>query len=222
MIQADLFAAAPAPGPETPAPGVALWRGFIAPAEQRDLLDAVAAVLAAAPPRRPRLPNGLMMVNAISNCGAWGWWADAGGYRYVAAQPGADRPWPPIPKPIEALGATIATAVGIDGFAADSCLVNLYAADGRLGAHQDRDEADVTWPIVSVSLGASCRFALGGATRRAPVRRLSLASGDVLCLHGPGRLLFHGVDRILDGTAPIDHPLLTRFARINLTLRRAR
>jgi alkylated DNA repair protein (DNA oxidative demethylase) len=97
-----------------------------------------------------------------------------------------------------------------------ACLVNYYGPAARMGLHQDRDEEDFTAPVVSFSLGASCRFRIGGTVRSAPTRSFLLASGDVLVLAGASRLAFHGVDRILAGTST----LLPDGGRINLTLRR--
>lgn len=85
-----------------------------------------------------------------------------------------------------------------------------------MGAHQDRDEAALDAPVLSVSLGDSARFRLGGLKRSDPSRQLLLHSGDVLILEGPSRLRFHGIDRILGGSSG----LLPGGGRLNLTLRR--
>ena len=85
-----------------------------------------------------------------------------------------------------------------------------------MGLHQDRDEADLAAPVVSLSLGDSCRFRVGGTKRSDRTVSFDLASGDALILSGPARLAFHGVDRILPDTSS----LLKNGGRINLTLRR--
>jgi len=97
-----------------------------------------------------------------------------------------------------------------------ACLVNYYGPAARMGLHQDRDEEDFTAPVVSLSLGATCRFRIGGTVRTAPTRSFPLASGDVLVLAGASRLAFHGVDRIMAGTST----LVPDGGRVNLTLRR--
>jgi alkylated DNA repair protein (DNA oxidative demethylase) len=98
----------------------------------------------------------------------------------------------------------------------EACLVNYYAADTRLGLHQDKDEADFSAPVVSLSLGDAALFRIGGLERRDRTRALRLTSGDAVVLGGASRLAFHGVDRILSGTSAI----LPEGGRFNLTLRR--
>jgi alkylated DNA repair protein (DNA oxidative demethylase) len=97
-----------------------------------------------------------------------------------------------------------------------ACLVNYYGAAARMGLHQDRDEEDMAAPVVSLSLGDSCLFRIGGEKRNDPTSTLRLASGDAVVLGGGARLAFHGVDRIIAGSST----LLPEGGRINLTLRR--
>jgi alkylated DNA repair protein (DNA oxidative demethylase) len=95
-------------------------------------------------------------------------------------------------------------------------LINFYGPTAKMGLHQDRDEADFTAPVVSLSIGDSCLFRIGGLKRGEPTRSFRLNSGDVLVLGGKARLAFHGVDRIYPGTST----LLAEGGRINLTMRR--
>jgi len=97
-----------------------------------------------------------------------------------------------------------------------ACLVNFYEPSARMGLHQDRDEEDFDAPVVSVSLGDTAVFRVGGLDRKSPTQSIKLQSGDVVVLGGEARLCFHGVDRILPGTSA----LLKDGGRINLTLRR--
>ena len=107
--------------------------------------------------------------------------------------------------------------VGID---ADLCILNYYAAAGRMGLHQDKDEGAASLaagiPVVSVSLGDTARFLFGGTKRRDPVEAIPLESGDAFVFGGPARLRYHGVSRIIPGTAP---PELGIEGRFNLTFR---
>jgi alkylated DNA repair protein (DNA oxidative demethylase) len=98
----------------------------------------------------------------------------------------------------------------------EACLVNLYGPAAKMGLHQDRDEEDFSAPVLSLSLGDTCLFRIGGTRRRDATRSLRLSSGDALVLGGASRLAFHGVDRIFPGTST----LLPDGGRINLTLRR--
>jgi alkylated DNA repair protein (DNA oxidative demethylase) len=125
---------------------------------------------------------------------------------------------PAIPRRFADLARAAATDAGFV-MDADLCIMNYYTAEARLGVHQDKDERPETIaagiPIVSVSLGDAARFVVGGSTRRDPMRPLILRSGDVLVMGGPSRLRYHGVTRILAGTAPQG----TGPGRFNLTFR---
>ena len=104
----------------------------------------------------------------------------------------------------------------------EACLINYYAPGAKMGLHRDEDEEDFAAPVVSLSLGDSAIFRVGGTTRRGPTRSLTLTSGDAMVLAGPSRLAYHGVDRILTGTCDLlaGDPVFPDGGRINLTLRR--
>ena len=180
---------------------------------QVELLAAVRAVLQAAPLFTPRMPkSGRPFSVRMSNCGPLGWVSDERGYRYQASHPETGR-------------SLAADACGADGVVdravrlrrpPEACLINFYGPRAKMGLHQDRDELEFDAPVISISLGDSCLFRLGGRTRSEPTRSIRLSSGDVLVLGGASRLAFHGVDRIYPGTSG----LLPEGGRINLTLRR--
>lgn len=196
-------------------PGLRLYKTALDRAAQQALLAEIDAILRAAPLFRPVMPrSGKAFSARMSNCGALGWVSDVCGYRYQATHPETGAAWPPIPDSVLRLWRELA------GFARDpdACLINFYDARARMGLHQDRDEQDFAAPILSVSLGCSCRFRFGGETRGGPTQSLVLESGDVLVFGGPSRKMFHGVDRILPATSTLLNPP----GRINLTLRRAR
>jgi len=125
---------------------------------------------------------------------------------------------PPIPSSFADIAQSAAADAGFT-MRADLCIMNYYTAEARMGVHQDKDERPETIaagiPIVSVSLGDAARFVVGGLTRREPTRPVMLRSGDVLVMGGASRLRFHGVTRILPGTAPEG----TGPGRFNLTFR---
>jgi alkylated DNA repair protein (DNA oxidative demethylase) len=192
------------------APGVTLLPGRAGAA----CLDAALAVVAEGRPRRMVAPWGKAMSVAMTNCGPLGWVSDRRGYRYEALDPLTGAAWPALPPVLRRLAEAAAAEAGFDGFEPQACLVNFYQDSARMGVHQDRDEADLSQPIVSVSLGRRALFRFGGLLRTDPTRRIALEDGDVLVFGGPARLMFHGIDR-LDGPP---HPVLGQ-GRINLTFR---
>ena len=195
------------------APGLDYCPGFLAPEDQAAVRDEVLAILAQAPLFRPRMPRtGQPFSVRMSNCGPLGWVSDESGYRYQRMHPETGRPWPPMPKRLMDAWATLAPEAPVP----EACLINFYDAKAKMGLHQDRDEQELSAPVVSLSLGCSASFRLGGRKRNDKTRAFLLNSGDALVLGGPARLAFHGVDRILSGSSAF----LPQGGRINLTLRR--
>lgn len=199
--------------PQIDIAGLHLFPGYLDRDGQADLLAALRDVLAAAPLFTPRMPkSGRPFSVRMSNCGPLGWISDERGYRYAPTHPQTGRPWPPMPPALLALWREL----GHYPDPPQACLINFYGPAAKMGLHQDRDEQDFTAPVVSLSLGDSCLFRVGGAKRGDRTRSFQLDSGDALVLGGTARLAFHGVDRIYPGTCT----LLPQVGRINLTLRR--
>ena len=195
------------------APGVGYFPGFLDRGAQEALREEVLAIVKLAPLFRPRMPRtGKPFSVMMSNCGPLGWVSDEAGYRYQPTHPDTGRPWPAMPPRLLAAFAAIAPGAPRP----EACLINVYDSAARMGLHQDRDEADLSAPVVSLSLGDTALFRVGGLQRNAPTRSFRLASGDVMSLAGESRLAFHGVDRIIAGSST----LLPQGGRINLTLRR--
>ncbi len=197
------------PGPE----GLVWHPACLDQAAQRALLGEVEGLLATAPLYRPVMPkSGKPLSVRMSNAGALGWISDQQGYRYQALHPVTGKPWPAIPDSILTIWRQLS------GYGADpeACLINLYDATARMGLHRDQDEAAEDAPVVSISLGDTALFRIGGSRRSDPTRSFRLSSGDVLILGGASRHCYHGVDRILAGSSR----LLAEGGRINLTLRR--
>lgn len=193
--------------------GAWVLRGF-ALHEDRVLLDAVDAVSRGSPFRHLVTPGGFPMSVAMTNCGPLGWVSDRRGYRYARSDPETGRPWPGMPGSFLALAQQAAAAGGYPGFAPDACLINRYAPGARLTLHQDRDEARLYAPIVSVSLGVPATFLWGGMDRANRPVRIPLVHGDVVVWGGPSRMRFHGIAPL----KPAWHPATGDF-RINLTFR---
>ncbi len=193
--------------------GFRLISGYLDPPAQDALAAAVAAVLERAPLYTPRMPgSGKPFSVRMSNCGALGWVSDEAGYRYQPTHPETGRPWPAIPRILLEAWQDLADYP----HPPEACLVNFYGPATRMGLHQDRDERDFSAPVLSLSLGDTCLFRVGGLRRNDPTRSIRLQSGDALVLGGEARLAFHGVDRILAGTSTV----LPQRGRINLTMRR--
>src|SRR6516225_9500674 len=187
-------------GPQIGARGLRFYPDYFSREAQMALLAALRGVLAKAPLFTPRMPkSGRPMSVGMSNCGPLGWISDERGYRYQRLHPDTGQPWPAIPALLLQLWDEVARY-----------------PHAKMGLHQDRDEADFSAPVVSLSLGDSCLFRVGGGKRRDPTRSFRLNSGDVLVLGGDTRLAFHGVDRIYPETST----LLAEGGRINVTMRR--
>ncbi|MBS0297510.1 MAG: alpha-ketoglutarate-dependent dioxygenase AlkB [Proteobacteria bacterium] len=183
------------------------------PDAQAALTAEVLTLVEAAPFFNPVTPGGKPFSVRMTNLGPLGWVSDRSGYRYQPTHPVTGRPWPAIPAVLLSLWREL----GGCETPPDACLVNLYRDGAKMGLHQDRDEADFAFPVVSVSLGDPAVFRIGPAGG-GPTTSLRLNSGDVCVLSGPARLARHGVDRVLAGGSR----LIPGGGRLNLTLRRAR
>lgn len=194
--------------------GIRYIPGCLDRERQDALVESIRAVVAEAPLFVPVMPRtGKPMSVRMTNCGVLGWVTDKErGYRYQPQHPVTGKAWPPIPGSLLELWS----AVSGSSREPQACLVNFYAPDARMGLHQDRDEQDLATAVVSVSLGDTCLFRVGGLERGGKTQSFKLSSGDVVVLGGEGRLAFHGVDKIYPNTST----LLKGAGRINLTLRR--
>ena len=199
-------------------PGAFLLHGFLPLQAQRELIaECLAAIDGPVPGYVPVVRGGgKMHVRMLCLGRHW----NGKTYRYESTRTDFDGlPAPPLPERWRVLAASAARSVAMT-LDADLCILNYYEDEGRMGLHQDKDEDPSSIaagvPVVSVSLGDTARFLFGGLRRRDPVEPLPLASGDVFVFGGPARLRYHGVSRILPGTAP---PTLDIRGRFNLTFR---
>lgn len=185
-------------------------KSYLDAAAQAALIEALRPVLKAAPPFTPETPAGRKMSVRMTSAGRLGWISDRKGYRYAPHHPGGVD-WPPIPQEVLEIWR------GVTGLERDPdcCLINYYGEGARMGLHQDKDEADFSFPVVSVSLGDDGLFRMGNPTRGGRTETIWLNSGDVVVMGGPARLTYHGVDRIRFKSSR----LLPRGGRLNLTLR---
>ena len=195
------------------ASGAVLFRGAVA-CEADRLLNEIDKVITKSPLRRVITPMGKPMSVDMTNCGEVGWVSDRSGYRYERFDPETGRPWPAMPEIFLEVARDCADRAGYAEFAPDACLINRYSVGSRMGLHQDRDEVDLSQPIVSISLGLPIMFNFGGGTRSATTRKVRLEHGDAVVFGGKSRLAFHGVGTLRRG----EHPLTGNY-RFNLTFR---
>ncbi len=190
--------------------GFVIHKGLLDLPAQHALVKAVRGVVRSAPLFRPDTPQGKQMSVRMTAAGKYGWYSDRAGYRYVSNHPNG-APWPAIPSQILEIWDQVT------GLARqpECCLINYYAPDARMGMHQDKDEADFQWPVLSVSLGDDALFRIGNVTRGGKTESVWLQSGDVVVMGGEARLAYHGVDRLRAGSSR----LLPKGGRVNLTLR---
>ncbi len=190
--------------------GAKIFKGMLDRDQQISMIDVVRSVVAQVPLFHPVTASGKKMSVRMTSCGRLGWVTDRQGYRYESRHP-SGREWPPIPNEVLAVWRAV-SGCEVDP---DSCLVNFYGEGAKMGLHQDRDEGDFSFPVVSISLGDEALFRIGGVTRGGKTQSAWLSSGDVLVLGGEARLAYHGIDRLRFGSSD----LLRDHGRINLTLR---
>ncbi len=195
------------------APGVIHYPGWLDRPAQEALVGSLREVAKTAPFFTPRMPKtGKPFSVKMTNCGALGWVSDERGYRYQPLHPDTGMPWPAIPERLARAWDELANYP----HPPEACLVNYYEGGAKMGLHQDRDEQEFDAPVLSISLGDTGVFRVGGDMRGGPTVSVKLQSGDALSFGGPARLAFHGIDRIIAGTST----LLAQGGRINLTMRR--
>jgi alkylated DNA repair protein (DNA oxidative demethylase) len=194
-------------------PGLKHFPEFLDRSRQEELAAILRGCVGEAPLFVPVMPRtGRPFTVRMTNLGPLGWVSDRAGYRYQPLHPETGAPWPPIPEPVLEIWRRVADYP----HPPEACLINLYRSGARMGLHRDADEEDLDAPVVSISLGDTAVFRIGGQQRGGRTATLKLASGDVLVMGGAARHCHHGIDRVLGGTSR----LLAGGGRINLTLRR--
>jgi alkylated DNA repair protein (DNA oxidative demethylase) len=200
------------------APGAFHFQRYLALEHQRALVDECRALVDGPVPAYVPVVRGGGKMHVRMLCLGMHW--NGKSYTYEPTRTDYDHlPAPALPETFRALARAIAADAGMP-FAPDLCILNYYEADGRMGLHQDKDEAARSLaagvPVVSVSVGDTARFLFGGLKRRDPIEARLLESGDAFVFGGPARLRYHGVSRIVPDTAPRELDLAGRF---NLTFR---
>ena len=172
------------------ASGILHLPGF---ASTLDWQSQLKAITTQNPFRHMQTPGGREMSAAMTSCGSVGWVSDGKGYRYSPTDPHTGTNWPDMPDAMLEVAQRAARAFGAAGYHPDACLINRYIPGAKMGLHQDRDEADFSQPVVSLSFGATAQFMIGGPSRSDPTRVIQLEHGDALVFGGDARLAYHGI-----------------------------
>jgi alkylated DNA repair protein (DNA oxidative demethylase) len=196
---------------------VHVLRGFALPYVDDIMMALTNQIKPQSPLRHMTTPGGYSMSVAMTNCGQRGWVTSRSGYCYADIDPLTKQHWPDMPAIFMALAQAAANKAKFANFIPDSCLINEYRAGSKMSLHQDKDEADLSAPIVSLSLGISATFLLGGFVRQQKAEPITLHHGDVMVWGRADRLRFHGIMPI----KPALHSV-TQDCRINLTFRKSR
>lgn len=168
------------------------------------------------PFRQMMTPMGHPTQASMTNCGKYGWISDLSGYRYTQIDPITKKSWPNLPREFLQIHKYACELAQVPHFTPDACLINRYEIGSAMGRHQDKNEKDKSWPIVSISLGLSAIFHIQPNQETALPIDILLEDGDVLILSGPSRLFSHAIKPIKA------NPLQPKQSiRYNLTLRRS-
>lgn len=190
--------------------GFLVYKGYLDLSAQQNLVEDIRQVAAAAPMFSPQTRFGKPMSVRMTSAGKYGWYSDRRGYRYECKHPSGVA-WPEIPASVLQIWSDLVDKTRMP----DCCLVNHYREAAKMGLHQDNDEADFSWPVLSISLGDEGLFRVGNLERGGKTESMWLSSGDIVVMGGNARLLHHGIDRIKFQSSS----LLKKGGRINLTLR---
>jgi DNA oxidative demethylase len=198
-------------------------KSFLTPAEQKEVYDTVRCIEPGF--YVPKLRTGAKM-NLLMNCLGYHWSAVT--YKYMKVRDVDGCEVAAIPTSLQALAhrAVLETNYWSDPDEVppyDICIVNFYDEnDGKLGIHADNSETGESlakgFPVVSLSIGASAVFTIGGLKRQDPQEKYLLESGEVVLFGRSMRLAYHGITRIVRGTTPAELGF-EKPGRLNLTFR---
>lgn len=189
--------------------GFTLLKNHLTREQQENLVIELRQVVKQSPLFIPTL-YGNPFRYQMTNCGELGWIVENDVYKYVDKHPITGKAWPKIPDSLIKLSREL---LG-DNFKVQCCLINLYGKDSTLGLHVDKTEK-VSKPVISISLGDSATFLMGGLRKNNKVERITLNSGDIVILADAARSSWHGIEKIDFGSSN----LLKNHGRLNLTIR---
>ena len=189
---------------------------------QKILIFDALKIIKSAPLILPKLPRWNKPFRVlITNAGDWGWISDKSGFKYVKKHPKTGKIWPKIPSSFFGIWKKFSCS----NIMPNSCLINLYKnINSRLGLHQDKDENDFSVPVLTISIGSSCKFNYGKTKEIKLLKTFDLKTGSIVLLSGGSRLYYHSVSKILKTEKNILHNenpnIFPRNSRLSITLRR--
>ena len=179
----------------------------------------ISSIISQAPLLQPKIPHfNIPFRVMITNAGEWGWYSDKKGYRYIRLHPETKKKWPSIDKNLIKLWHKYTKC----NYPPNSCLINLYKnKNSKLGLHQDRDENDFTYPVLSLSLGNTATLLAG--SKKNNLQKFTVKSGSIYTLSGETRMFYHSIQEVEEGTSDLFHKsLISNFpanSRVSITLR---
>ena len=165
---------------------------------QNDLISDLREIVKVEPLFSPHVPGGNKMSVKMTSAGKYGWFSDSKGYRYVSRQKNGNN-WPQIPNSIMEIWQKFVSLERNP----DCCLINYYSKDAKMGMHQDNDEADFDWPVLSISLGDDALFRIGILYYRGKTYSLRLFFGVLIFVWFVFWFMFDCVACIISGDRSI-------------------
>ncbi|WP_373937511.1 alpha-ketoglutarate-dependent dioxygenase AlkB [Rhodococcus qingshengii] len=201
------------------APGAILVPDWLSVEQQRFLVAECRRWATAPVPMRSAVVPGGHKMSVQTVCLGWHWQP----YKYTRTADDVNgAPVAAVPDWLVDLGRAAVAAAYDDPTAGerytpDTALINFYDEGARMGMHQDKDER-CDAPVVSLSVGQSCVFRFGNSVNRnKPYTDVELHSGDLFVFGGESRFAYHGVPKVIAGSAIPDIGLPS--GRLNITLR---
>ena len=186
---------------------------------QKKIINEVSKIICKAPLFNPLTPiwNKPLKIK-ITNAGEWGWLSNKQGYKYVRCHPLTKKKWPPIPNVFFEIWNKYSSSLTL----ANCSLINVYENQkSTLGLHQDKDENDFSYPVVSISIGNKAIFNYGSSRKN--LKKICLPSGSVVILKDESRLYYHSISKVFKNDKNIFYNSknigLPKKGRVSITLR---
>ncbi|OTF71006.1 alpha-ketoglutarate-dependent dioxygenase abh1-like protein [Euroglyphus maynei] len=126
-----------------------------------------------------------------------------------------------IPDRINDLCQLVSMSMNLDmaAFKPEAGIVNYYTNNSSLCFHTDHSELNHQIPLISLSLGASAIFLIGGPTKQSSqsIVPILLNDSDLVIMSGESRLAFHSVPKILASSSKYSSS--RDILRINVNIR---